>query len=218
MDQTTTSQPLEATLSESICLMMSQLFMNLYRTDDPADKLRDQETFLIGLHGSRLYILRAWWPGLKTSAHWLHKEHELIIRRRVLHRRVRGDRKTPGRTRWVVDRESVYSVLDNILDDLGGEPDLSTFRAVTSREYDLWCEEDFFEAYKAVVALVKYLMSGKAKLGILQDAFEGCYGGYRRRKSDQDDDEGIEPIDGNEENGEEEASVSDCGPRVFMMH
>ncbi|KAL1996448.1 hypothetical protein VTN49DRAFT_213 [Thermomyces lanuginosus] len=148
---TTTSQSLQTTLSENICLMMSQLFTNLHRADDPADDLRDQETFLIGLHGSRLYFLRAWWPGLKTSAHWLHKENELIIRRHVLHHRI--DTKNSGRTRWVVDREDVYSVLDDILDDLGGEPDLSTFRAVTSREFDLWCKEDFIQANRAVVAL-----------------------------------------------------------------
>lgn len=181
--------------------MMSQLFTNLHRADDPADDLRDQETFLIGLHGSRLYFLRAWWPGLKTSAHWLHKENELIIRRHVLHHRI--DTKNSGRTRWVVDREDVYSVLDDILDDLGGEPDLSTFRAVTSREFDLWCKEDFIQANRAVVALARYLMSGKAKLGILQDAFDGCCRGSKPREKHEED----ESCDCDEES-EVEVSVS----------
>lgn len=51
------------------------------------------------------------------------------------------------------------------------EPDPRVFRILGSKEYDLWVESDFHAALRLLVGLVMYLMSGRARCGILQDKF-----------------------------------------------
>lgn len=52
------------------------------------------------------------------------------------------------------------------------EPDPRVFRVLGSREYDLWVAEDFRAAMRLLVGLFLYLMSGRARCGVLQDMFE----------------------------------------------
>jgi hypothetical protein len=54
---------------------------------------------------------------------------------------------------------------------LDNEPNLRTFRALATREYDLWQSDDFASAMQALVALHLYLLSGQARCGALMDTF-----------------------------------------------
>lgn len=167
--QTRESESLESAIGGQVKMMLSELYMNLHRLNDFGDKMRDQEIYLIALHGSRLHILRAWIPGLKSSALWSQK-CDLVIRRGVY------PEHTPATlidqsARAAAYKQAVKCTMKEILTDLGGEARVDTFRVVASKEYDLWIKHDFEEAMKAVIALFTYLMSGQAKMGILQDAF-----------------------------------------------
>jgi hypothetical protein len=74
--------------------------------------------------------------------------------------------------------EAKLSTLDN-------ELETRTFRVLGTREYDLWCPEDFKAAVHALAALELYLFSGEARCGGLQEIFEwNPYDPYDGRSDD----------------------------------
>lgn len=163
-------------------MMLSELYINLHRLNDFGDKMRDQETYLIAMHGSRMHILRAWIPGLKSSALWSQKR-DLIIRRSIYPDHT-PETLLDQNARATAYKEAIKCAMKDILTDLGGEVRVDTFRVVASKEYDLWIKQDFQDAVQVVVALFTYLMSGQAKVGILQDAFR--WDRYEYDSSDDD--------------------------------
>ncbi|KAJ5748030.1 uncharacterized protein N7511_009726 [Penicillium nucicola] len=71
---TTEAETLSSCLQEKFKLILGQLLLNLRPLRTPGDKLPDQEAFLVGLHGSKLHVLRAFFPGQKTSSLWCQRE------------------------------------------------------------------------------------------------------------------------------------------------
>lgn len=67
-------QSLQEALEDKFKLLMGQLLYHLRPLDVPGDKLPDQEIFLIGVHGSKLHLMRAFFPGQKTSCLWCRRE------------------------------------------------------------------------------------------------------------------------------------------------
>lgn len=54
--------------------MLGQLLLHLRYLPNPGDKLPDQEIFLVGLHGSKLHLMRAYFPSQKISSLWCRRE------------------------------------------------------------------------------------------------------------------------------------------------
>ena len=54
--------------------MLGQLLLHLRYLPNPGDKLPDQEVFLVGLHGSKLHLMRAYFPGQKISSLWCRRK------------------------------------------------------------------------------------------------------------------------------------------------
>lgn len=52
------------------------------------------------------------------------------------------------------------------------DPDLRVFRVLASTEFDLWVRDDFKASIRLLSGLFLYLMSGRARCGVLQDIFE----------------------------------------------
>lgn len=103
---------------------------------------------MIGLHGSRLHILRAIFPGSKTSRLW-------------------SGRYTGS---------SSSSDFRNSMEEMGmgkssDDDNANIFHILGSTEYNMWMESDFHEAVKVLVGLIMYLMSGEARCGPLEAAF-----------------------------------------------
>ncbi|OGE48703.1 hypothetical protein PENARI_c026G06537 [Penicillium arizonense] len=71
---TTEAETFSSCLREKFKLILGQLLLHLRRLRAPGDKIPDQEAFLLGLHGSKLHILRAFFPGQKTSSIWCQRE------------------------------------------------------------------------------------------------------------------------------------------------
>ncbi|KAJ5309107.1 hypothetical protein N7508_004486 [Penicillium antarcticum] len=71
---TTEAETFSSCLREKFKLILGQLLLHLRPLRAPGDKLPDQEVFLVGLHGSKLHILRAFFPGQKTSSLWCQRE------------------------------------------------------------------------------------------------------------------------------------------------
>ncbi|KAJ5929603.1 hypothetical protein N7454_006553 [Penicillium verhagenii] len=55
-------------------LLLGQLYQNIRLLHVYGDKIPDQEVFLLGMHGSKLHLLRAFFPGQKTSTIWCRRE------------------------------------------------------------------------------------------------------------------------------------------------
>lgn len=72
--QTTEAGTFSSCLREKFKLILGQLLLHLRAIRAPGDKIPDQEAFLLGLHGSKLHILRAFFPGQKTSSLWCQRE------------------------------------------------------------------------------------------------------------------------------------------------
>ncbi|KAE8352442.1 hypothetical protein BDV28DRAFT_157904 [Aspergillus coremiiformis] len=150
-------------------LLLSQLLLNIHRLHPPGDKIPDQEVFLIGLHGSRLHIFRGIFPGHKTSRLWSGRHNpspEMEMSRLVV----------SGTNQRFYGRQNLERFMQKVewfqLSTCDSEPDPRVFRVLGSREYDLWAPGEFHEAMRLLVGLVMYLMSGRARCGILQDSFE----------------------------------------------
>ncbi|KAL3475279.1 hypothetical protein BJX99DRAFT_259569 [Aspergillus californicus] len=165
------NKPLKPTLEGGFKLLLAQFLLNIYRLSPPGDKLPDQETFLIVLHGSRLHILRGVFPGQKTSKLWC-------------------GRHNPGPD---PDSQSTHNLVANMSDRFYSKMNLErfleqvewnqlsnpenevcprVFQILGSREYDLWMKWEFAAALKMLSGLMYYLMSGQARCGILQHVFE----------------------------------------------
>lgn len=72
--QTNYQEPLEDALADKFKLILAQLLQHVRPLPVPGDKIPDQETFLIGQHGSKLHIMRAFFPGHKLSSLWCRRE------------------------------------------------------------------------------------------------------------------------------------------------
>lgn len=150
--------------------MLSMLCHGLRSTGASRDKFPDQEVFLIGTHGSRLYIFRGGFPGRKTSLiytnRFIHPDGRIEI---VPRGGKEGEGTHPTHT-LITPAGNRYAHAQHTCPN---EPikDISTFYIRGSREYDLWHKADFQDAVKLLVALDLYLMSGNAKCGVLQRVF-----------------------------------------------
>lgn len=149
--------------------MLSMLCHGMRMTRAGRDKFPDQEVFMIGIHGSRLYIFRGEFPGRKTS---------LVYSNRFIH----ADGRIETVPRGVATKTGTHYTLITAAGKnrnsypqpvCPNEPirEVRTFYVRGSREYDLWRKGDFQDAVKLLVALDLYLMSGEAKCGVLQRAF-----------------------------------------------
>ncbi|CAL5869439.1 uncharacterized protein PFLUO_LOCUS3668 [Penicillium psychrofluorescens] len=207
-------------------LMLGQLLLHVRPLQPPGDKLPDQEIFLLGLHGSKLHIMRAFFPGQKTSSLWCRRELPAPVPTLPLTASSPSSPATPtssaahveyftpnstpaaiseedeeeeqqphqeeaedeqereherGRTRHRSNSTRFYApqnierlqaqLAQTTLSRLDNEPNLRTFRALATREYDLWQSADFAAAVQALVALHLYLLSGQARCGALMDTF-----------------------------------------------
>ncbi|KAJ5300692.1 uncharacterized protein N7443_005694 [Penicillium atrosanguineum] len=74
ISSTTKEQPLASALADKFKIMLGQLLLHLRYLPNPGDKLPDQEVFLIGLHGSKLHLMRAYFPGQKISSLWCRRK------------------------------------------------------------------------------------------------------------------------------------------------
>ncbi|CBF79206.1 hypothetical protein AN7039.2 [Aspergillus nidulans FGSC A4] len=182
MPVTTTSEPvvsLKRTLEGEFKLLLSQLLINVHRLSPPGDKIPDQEAFLIGLHGSKLHILRGIFPGQKTSKLWSgrHNPREVQSTNRLFRRRGGGSGNGPegqdGRFYSKTNLERFMEQVEwNQLSNPDNEVHPRSFQVLGSCEYDLWLKCDFGAAMKMLAGLIMYLMSGQARCGVLQDVFE----------------------------------------------
>lgn len=185
--QTLESESLESAVAGKIKLMLAELYMHLHRSGAYADKLPHQETYLFGMHGSRFHVFRAWFPGPKCSAIWCGKK-ELPVWRKVLPMEPPKTNNDPAEIKRY--DEAVQQAMNEYLTELGGEPEMRTFRVVASREFDLWKKSDFREAVKTVVAVFTYFMSGQARMGTLTDAFQ-CPPDLPEDESDDSDEKDV---------------------------
>ncbi|KAJ5632321.1 hypothetical protein N7490_008660 [Penicillium lividum] len=71
---TTKDEHLISALNAKFKLMLGQLLLHVRPLHIPGDKLPDQEIFLLGLHGSKLHLMRAYFPGQKISSLWCRRE------------------------------------------------------------------------------------------------------------------------------------------------
>ncbi|KAJ5659224.1 hypothetical protein N7507_005675 [Penicillium longicatenatum] len=71
---TTKEEHLISALNEKFKLILGQLLLHVRPLHIPGDKLPDQEIFLLGLHGSKLHLMRAYFPGQKISSLWCRRE------------------------------------------------------------------------------------------------------------------------------------------------
>ncbi|KAJ5175357.1 uncharacterized protein N7482_001234 [Penicillium canariense] len=208
--QTNTEEPLESSLANKFKLMLGQLLQHVKPLPVPGDKIPDQEIFLIGQHGSKLHLLRAFFPGHKMSSLWcrrelpcpapifppmseslspsppassprnptsVHIEHsdgdesEADATSPVT-RRLRRRRSSSHRFYAAENIERLRRHFEATkLSMLDRELDTRTFRVLGTREFDLWKEDDFAAAIHVLVALEMYLLSGKARCGMLQQVF-----------------------------------------------
>jgi hypothetical protein len=163
-------ETLESALEGKFKLLLSQLLLNIHRLHPPGDKIPDQEVFMIGLHGSRLHIFRGIFPGHKTSRLWCGRHNpsgsDTEMSRLVVSCADQRFYARPNLQRFMQKVEWLQ------LSTCDSEPDPRVFRILGSEEYDLWVKEDFSAAMKLLVGLIMYLMSGRARCGILQHTFE----------------------------------------------
>lgn len=87
------------------------------------------------------------------------------------------------------------------MSNAGGERNIRLFRILGSKEYDLWIKSEFREAVRLIVGLTMYLMSGHARCGVLQHAFQ-------RSSYDEDDEPDLEDEKGEGKAANEEKDVS----------
>jgi hypothetical protein len=166
-------------LADEIKLMLGELQQNIssggYRY---ANRLPDQETFLLHMHGSKLHMLRAYFPGVKSSAVYCGKKNLPVHSFRP--NAPAPVELPPNPTidehyEYLISLENWESAVQSAAFEyktmLGGEVDMKTFRVLATRELDLWVFADFKEAVMAVGTLMRYLMGGHAAMGIMQKQF-----------------------------------------------
>lgn len=184
-------------LEGKLKLMLGQLLHHVRPLDMPGDKLPDQEIFLIGLHGSKLHLMRAFFPGQKISSLWCRRELPATVPMtqwfpapETPHSSHIEDYYTYGTEKTLEEiseedpdsKSNRFHTPENVerlrrhlqetqLQRLDHEPDLRTFRILATQEYNLWLEDEFSAAVQLLVALHMYLLSGKAQCGALQEIF-----------------------------------------------
>ncbi|RAK95464.1 uncharacterized protein BO80DRAFT_368656 [Aspergillus ibericus CBS 121593] len=171
---TTTSEnePLQTALAGKLQLIMGQVLISLLRLRPPGDQFPDQEVFLIGLHGSNLYLLRAVFPGSKTSQLWcgrynptiIHEEEKQFIASKSHKRFYSRD----NMARFMQQLEWLHLSRSSTEED----PDPHVFQVLGSKEYNLWTKDGFRAARRMLAGLNMYLMSAQSKVGVLQEIFE----------------------------------------------
>ncbi|KAJ0422597.1 hypothetical protein BJY00DRAFT_310968 [Aspergillus carlsbadensis] len=185
-------QPLTQALEGSFKLLLAQLLVHIHRLSPPGDKLPDQETFLITLHGSRLHILRGVFPGQKTSRLWCGRHNPPPTTTTPMtpaststltpnHHNGNANNGTDHEDGLTNVTSRFYTKLNlqrfmeqiewSQLSNPENEASPRGFQILASREYDLWQKDEFFAAVRLLAALVMYLLSGTARCGILQDVF-----------------------------------------------
>ncbi|KAI9372736.1 hypothetical protein BJX61DRAFT_552678 [Aspergillus egyptiacus] len=182
------NQPLREALEGEFKLLLAQLLVNIYRLLPPADKLPDQEAFLIFLHGSKLHLLRGVFPGQKTSRLWSGRHN--------------ASDNAPNLASAIGERFYDRTNLERLIEEFEwsqlSNPENEAcprgFQILGSREYDMWRKWEFAAAVRMLAGLCLYLFSGQARCGILQHVF-------RRFPYD----EGLDPESEDEAQGEEEA-------------
>ncbi|PYI12040.1 hypothetical protein BO78DRAFT_272933, partial [Aspergillus sclerotiicarbonarius CBS 121057] len=169
---TTENQPLRTALAGKLQLLMGQVLTSLLRLHPPGDQFPDQEVFLIGLHGSNLYLLRAIFPGIKTSQLWcgrhnptIKHEEEKNCMASKSHKRFYSQ---DNMARFMQQLEWLHLSRSAAEED----PDPHVFQVLVSKEYDLWTKDGFQAAKRLLAGLNLYLMSAQSKVGVLQDIFE----------------------------------------------
>ncbi|KAL3460510.1 hypothetical protein BJX64DRAFT_300605 [Aspergillus heterothallicus] len=191
-------QPLHQALEGSFKLLLAQLLVHIHRLSPPGDKLPDQETFLITLHGSKLHILRGVFPGQKTSRLWCGR-HNPPQNTGLATTSTSPNANATANANTTTNHnhpEATYGSTHNLMTEMSSrfytklnlqrfleqvewnqlsnpENEVSPrgFQILGSREYDLWNKDEFTAVVRLLAGLVFYLMSGTARCGILQDVF-----------------------------------------------
>ncbi|PWY69874.1 hypothetical protein BO94DRAFT_477640 [Aspergillus sclerotioniger CBS 115572] len=165
------NQPLQAALAGKLQLIMGQLLINILRLHPPGDQIPDQEVFLIGLHGCKLYLLRAIFPGAKTSKLWCGRHNPTVFHEE----QKRSIASTVSKRFYSRDNMARFMEQLNWLHlarSLSEEdPDPHVFQVLGSQEYDLWTKDGFRAARRLLAGLNMYLMSAQSKVGVLQEIF-----------------------------------------------
>jgi hypothetical protein len=161
---------LRSALEDKLKLMLGQLLLNISRLRPHGDQIPDQEVYLIGIHGSRLHILRAIFLGQKTSQLWSGRHNRSSSDADVLdpNPSTAYDRFYTGKNLERLRQQVEWLSAKN----LDNDPNPRNLRVLGSREFDLWRKQDFRAAVKMIVALFIYMMSGQARCGVLQKAFQ----------------------------------------------
>ncbi|PKX93313.1 uncharacterized protein P174DRAFT_422314 [Aspergillus novofumigatus IBT 16806] len=161
---------LRSALEDKLKLMLGQLLLNISRLRPHGDQIPDQEVYLIGIHGSRLHILRAIFLGQKTSHLWSGRHNCSSSDADMIdpNPSTAYDRFYTGKNLERLRQQVEWLSAKN----LDNDPNPRNLRVLGSREFDLWCKQDFRAAVKMIVALFFYMMSGQARCGVLQKAFQ----------------------------------------------
>ncbi|KAL4889826.1 hypothetical protein BDV59DRAFT_204851 [Aspergillus ambiguus] len=172
---------LECALQDKFKLLLAQLLLNIHRLHPPGDRIPDQEVYLLGLHGSKLHLLRGIFPGHKTSRLWSgrHTPSPTTPAHAEATAEGPGDEQTASASSSPPDRFYAKRNLERFMQRVewlrlsacDDEPGPRVFRVLGSREYDLWVAEESRAAVRLLVGLVMYLMSGRARCGVLEDVF-----------------------------------------------
>ncbi|KAF3387422.1 hypothetical protein F1880_000119 [Penicillium rolfsii] len=191
------AESLEDNLADKFKLILGQLLQHVRPLPVPGDKIPDQEIFLIGQHGSKLHIMRTFFPGHKVSSLWCRRELPFNTTRvppmpppsppssspsptegssthieQINSNEAARARSNSNRFYAAENIERVQRHIDAArLNMLDHERDIRTFRVLCTREYDLWHAGDFAAAVHVLVALYMYLLSGSAQCGALQAVF-----------------------------------------------
>ncbi|KAI9044247.1 uncharacterized protein KD926_001477 [Aspergillus affinis] len=197
---TKAKQSLESALEGKFKLILTNLLLHIHKLHPPGDKFPDQEVFLIGLHGSRLHILRAIFPGYKTSKIWSGRYNPSPSNTDST------ELFTMNPSERFYSKQNVERFVERVewhkLSNADGERDSRVFRILGSHEYDLWIKSEFRAAVRLVIGLIMYLMSGQARCGILQHAFQ-------RFPYDEDDEPNSEDERGDIQAAKEEKDVAE---------
>ncbi|RHZ60564.1 uncharacterized protein CDV56_101640 [Aspergillus thermomutatus] len=161
---------LRSALEDKLKLMLGQLLLNISRLRPHGDQIPDQEVYLIGIHGSRLHILRAIFLGQKTSRLWSGRHNRPSSDADAVdpNPSTAYDRFYSGKNLERLRQQVEWLSAKN----LDSDPNPRNLRVLGSREFDLWRKQDFRAAVKMLVALFIYMMSGQARCGVLQSAFK----------------------------------------------
>ncbi|KAJ5480883.1 hypothetical protein N7539_006777 [Penicillium diatomitis] len=67
-------EPMDTALSDRFKVILGQLSKHARILPVPGDRIPDQEVFVLGQHGSKVHLMRAFFPGWKLSSIWCGRE------------------------------------------------------------------------------------------------------------------------------------------------